>query len=490
MPKVLIGREYECELLGRLLVSEQAEFLALYGRRRVGKTFLIRSYFKDTKAIFFNVTGAKNGKLNEQIKHFAEQLGRVFLNGIMPTVGTNWDDAFKILTHAMASVPCDQKIVLFFDELPWMATRNSRLLNILEYYWNQHWSDDERIKLIVCGSSASWIIKKIIKAKGGLHNRITRKIHLEPFNLIDTKRFLQERGIALNHIQLTQLYMVTGGIPYYLTYVEKHLSVADIIERLAFNKGSFLLEEFDSLFASLFDEYEDYIKIIRIIAGYRHGIGQQDLLEATGKSYIGTKGIRKLTELEDAGFILGFKPHFHKRRGKYYRVIDEYTLFYLRWIEPMRDSLQVRSLEQGNWREIQSSPAWYSWQGYAFEAICYKHIGQIRKKLAISPTAIANSWRYVPRKGSEEKGAQIDLLFDRRDEAITLCEIKFTMQPFTIDKQYAQNLLNKKKVFATNTRTRKQLFVAMISASGVNGNLYADDLLSGIVVLDDLFEDM
>ncbi len=486
----LVGRKDECGILQTLFDSDRPEFLALYGRRRVGKTFLIRQFFKDKDAIFFNVTGSKQGKLREQINHFIEQLGKVFLGGIVPKPGKNWDDTFKILTDAISSSKQNKKIILFFDELPWMDTKNSRLLHSLDYYWNQHWSNDERIKLIICGSSASWIINKVIKSRGGLHNRITRKMHLEPFNLINTKKFLKRQGIDLNNKQITQLYMVTGGIPYYLSYVEKSLSAAQIIENLAFNKGSFLLEEFDNLFASLFDDHEVYIEIIRIIAQSRSGIGKRALLEKIDKSQLGGRGLKKLEALKEAGFIMSFKPHFHKRRGVYYKVIDEYTLFYLRWIEPIRESLQVQSLDKGNWQEIQNSPAWNSWQGYAFEAICYKHISQIRKKLEISPTAIANSWRYIPKDKSGEPGAQIDLLFDRRDDAITLCEIKYSNKSFVIDKQYARNLLNKQRVFVKNTRTKKQLFIAMIVSNGIKQNLYADDLISGIVTLDDLFKEL
>lgn len=489
MKNQLIGRNEECEILQSLFDSNRSEFLALYGRRRVGKTFLIREFFKDKDAIFFNVTGSKNGKLKEQIHHFVEQLGRVFLGGIIPKPGKNWDETFKILTDAIASYSGNKKMVLFFDELPWMSTKNSKLLNGLDYYWNQYWSNDGRVKLIICGSSASWIINKVIKNRGGLHNRITRKIHLEPFNLINTKRFLKHQGIHLNNKQITQLYMVTGGVPYYLSYVEKNLSSAQLIEKLAFSKGSFLLEEFDNLFASLFDDHEIYIEIIRTIAGFRDGISKQTLLEKMGKAQLGARGLEKLSALEDAGFIMSFKPHFHKRRGTYYKLIDEYTLFYLRWIEPIRQSLQVRSLDKGNWQEIQNSPSWNSWQGYAFEAICYKHISQIRKQLAISPTAIANSWRYVPKNKAREPGAQIDLLFDRRDGVITLCEIKHSNKPFIVDKQYAKNLLNKREVFIRNTRSKKQIFFAMIASSGIKENLYSDDIISGVVKLEDLFKD-
>jgi hypothetical protein len=370
-----------------------------------------------------------------------------------------------------------------------MATRNSRLLPALEYYWNQYWSSDTRLKLIICGSSASWVLKNIVNNRGGLHNRVTRKIRLEPLKLIDTKKFLKAQGVQLSNDQILQLYMFTGGIPYYLSYVEKGLSVPQIIEQLAFNENGLLLNEFDNLFASLFDQHEQYVEMVREIAKHRYGIGKRKLLERMGQSQLGKSGLEKLSALEEAGFIISLKPHFHKKRGVYYRVIDEYTLFYLRWIEPIRDTLQRSAFASGNWQELQNTPAWNSWLGYSFEAVCYKHINQIRKSLGISPTAIANSWRYVPVKDGESRGAQIDLLFDRRDDVVSICEIKYSAKKYLITKEYAALLLHKCRVFKEQTKTKKELFIAMVAAHGVKANPYSDELLTGVVALDDLFKE-
>ncbi|OGT68709.1 MAG: hypothetical protein A3J38_07885 [Gammaproteobacteria bacterium RIFCSPHIGHO2_12_FULL_45_9] len=489
MANHLIGRDSEISTLRQILTSDKPEFLALYGRRRIGKTFLIRSFFETQAVFFFNVTGTKNGALREQIKHFTKQLSVVFYHQAPLENKKTWDDTLEMLTHAIQRAPQDKKIVLFLDELPWLATKNARFLQTLEYYWNQHWSRDARIKLIVCGSSASWIIKKIINNKGGLHNRVTHTMRLQPFNLHYTKQYLFAQGVTLNDRQILQLYMVTGGIPYYLSRIEKGLSASQIIEKLAFTNDSFLLKEFDNLFSSLFDEPTTYVTILRLIAKHPYGINQEHLLGQLDSALQGQGGIDKLTALEDAGFIMGLKTHLHKRRGKYYRLTDEYTLFYLDWIEPIRQTLQAHALTSGNWQEMQNTPAWNTWLGYAFESVCYKHIAQIRKKLAISPTAIANSWRYVPQKQHSECGAQIDLLFDRKDDSITLCEIKYSTEPFVIDKAYAKNLINKKETFVKNTRTKKQIFMAMITTEGIKDNLYADELINAVVILPDLFQE-
>ncbi len=484
----LIGREKETQLLETCFISKKPEFIALYGRRRVGKTFTIRHFFSRKKnAVFFNATGSKDGPLKEQINHFMEQVGDAFFHGVVPKPGKNWDEAFKILTDAILSVPKNKKIVLFLDEFPWMATKNSRLLQNIDYYWNQHWSRDDRIKLIICGSSASWIIDKIVHNKGGLYNRVTQTIHLEPFNLRDTKRFLNKSGIKLTNKQIVQIYMVIGGIPYYLSKIKKGLSAIQSIEDLAFSKNSFLLDEFDKLFSSLFDEDEAYIDIVRAIASSHYGIRQEELFDNLEKTTKGSGGLGKLKALEKSDFIISFKPHFHKKKGIYYKVIDEYTLFYFNWIEPIKETLLKKGLRAGYWEQTKTKPAWRSWSGYAFESICYKHLAQVGDALKLSPTAIPNTWSYTPRKGSKEQGAQIDLLFDRDDDVITICEIKYTDKPFVIDKQYANNLLNKVNVFKKKTKTAKQIFISMISANGIKPTMYSEELISGVVALDDLF---
>jgi AAA+ ATPase superfamily predicted ATPase len=283
--------------------------------------------------------GTKDGTLLEQTTHFIRQIGEIFYQGARLAVVKGWDETFSLLTEAIKTIQKNQKIILFFDEFPWMATKNSKLLQSLDYYWNQHWSNDKRIKLIICGSSASWIIEKIVNNKGGLHNRLTREINLEPFDLSCTKQFLAKQQIILSNKQITEIYMVTGGVPYYLSNIEKGLSAVQNIEALAFRNKSFLLKEFDNLFSSLFGKDDIYVKLIRTIAKRRYGIGQEELLKNMGKALHGKRGKSILQALQDTSFIISFKPHLHKTRGIYYKVIDKYTLFYFYWLEPIKNSL-------------------------------------------------------------------------------------------------------------------------------------------------------
>lgn len=485
----MIGRVEECQQLQEMLNSKRSEFLAIYGRRRVGKTFLIREFFENVEnCIFFNATGMKNGALKLQIQNFTEQIGVAFFKGVMPQPGKNWHETFKILTQSMQNVASDQKIILFIDELPWLASKNSKVLESIDYYWNQHWSRNAKIKLIVCGSSSSWLINKIINNKAGLHNRITRKIQLKPFTLREVKLFIESQGIRLSNKQIVDIYMVAGGIPYYLTGLSKGSSAVQIIEKLAFKHNSILLKEFDNLFSSLFTDADPYIELIRIIAKNRYGVALTDIVKKFVRFPKGGRTSSRLKELKEAGFLLSFKPYQNKKKGVYYRLIDEYTLFYLHWIEPIRDSIQEENLESGYWQGIHHTPTWYAWSGYAFESVCYKHLSAIRKKLEIPVTAFASSWRYIPKEKSSDMGVQIDLLFDRADHAITLCEIKYSDSPFLIDKKYAANLLRKREVFIQKTETiSKQVLFCLITANGIKNNFYVEELIDGVVTLDDLF---
>ena len=292
----IIGRIQERKHLSQLLKSSSSEFLAIYGRRRVGKTYLIRNFFTEESCVFFHVTGIQNGGLTEQIEQFVKQIGDTFYKGLTLAPHKRWLDVFEELTKAIHQVPRNKKIVLFFDELPWMSTKRSKLLQALDYYWNRFWVNDPRLKLIVCGSSASWVIENIINNKGGLYNRITSSIKLEPFTLSETKMFLKSQGVQLNHKHILYLYMVIGGIPHYLSQVRKGLSSAECIDELCFQKNGLLFSEFNRLFSSLFQESDVYLKLSKTIAKHRHGIGQAQLLRES-KTPPGGRTIHRLREL-------------------------------------------------------------------------------------------------------------------------------------------------------------------------------------------------
>lgn len=489
IPEKIIGRLREQELLGDLIKSKKSEFIAVYGRRRVGKTYLIKNLMGSFPCVFFHVTGLQKGTSKDQLKEFAKQIGKTFYQSPSIIPQKRWDDTFEDLTEAINEIPKEKTIVLFFDEFPWMATPRSKILTALELYWNRYWVFDRRIKLIICGSATSWIINNIINNKGGLHNRVTRTIHLKPFSLYETESFLKEYKIHLNHRQILDLYTVLGGVPLYWSFVRKGRSAHQCIDELCFQSDGPLVKEFGRLFESLFEDPKPYTDLIRIIAKYRYGIVQTELIELS-KLPNGGGTIDRLHQLEEAGFITGLVPYGHKDRGVYYVIDDEYSLFYLRWIEPNLKKIAKKALNKGFWTSQSNQSTWKSWAGLAFESTCYKHIDHIRKALNIDPGASAGTWRYSPKAKEKQEGAQIDLLFDRLDGAITLCEIKCSDNQFAIDKSYAQELLKKMEIFRKQTRTKKQLFMSMVTTMGLKPTMYSEEIIASQVTLEDLFKEV
>ncbi len=482
----IIGRLREQELLRDLFGSKKSEFIAVYGRRRIGKTYLIKNFMDSLPSVFFHVTGLQKGSLKEQLGEFAKQIGAAFYQGPSLIPRSSWIDAFEDLTQAINKIPKEEKVVLFFDEFPWMATPRSKLITALELYWNRYWVFDNRVKLIICGSATSWIIENIINNKGGLHNRVTRTIHLKPFSLYETESFLKEHQIHLTQRQILDLYIILGGVPLYWSFIRKGRSAHQCIDELCFQNDGPLVKEFSRLFESLFEDAKPYMVLIRIIAQYRYGIGQADLI-AKSKLPDGGSTVRKLYQLEEAGFITSLVPYGRKDKGVYYLIDDEYSLFYLYWIEPNSKIIAKKAINEGFWISQSNQPAWKIWTGLSFESTCYKHIDQIRRALKIDPGATVGTWRFIP-KAHDEEGAQIDLLFDQLDGAITLCEIKCSNKQFAIDKSYAQELLKKMEVFRKQTKTKKQLFFCIITTMGLKPTMYSEEIITNQAMLEDLFK--
>lgn len=480
---MIIGRHKEKTQLNKAYASKEAEFIVVYGRRRVGKTYLIREFFSCKKCLLMHVTGVDRGNLKTQITKFTESISKSFFNDTPLEVPKSWEGAFKLL-HKQITDNRDKKIVIFLDELPWLSTRRSGLLQTIDHYWNHHWSKLKNLTFIVCGSSASWMIKNIIYNKGGLHNRASCEICLLPFTLSETHDFLRSRKVKLNKRQILSLYMALGGVPYYLKYIEPGLSASENIQQIIFDNNAPLKHEFSKLFKSLFENAEAYIELVKLLSKNRSGMTRAEIQTIAKLSTNGGRLSERLSDLCRTGFI---EEHisWHRKTGEFYKITDEFCLFYLHWIGTKRS----KRFTKNHWIDQSRSQAYKSWAGYSFESICFKHIEQIISALKIKSGGIIDSWRFIPRKDAE-RGAQIDLLIDRNDNAITLIEIKHTDKVFSINKSYAENLKNKIDVFKTKTKTNKQLFLVIVSVSGIRINKYYDALIDDVVLLDDLFVDV
>lgn len=452
----VFGREREKEILEQTLEEEEAQLLAIYGRRRIGKTFLITKYFKP-KGFFFSLTGALKGKTRQQLWNFSDSLTRAFALKKQPALPKNWGEAFSLLNRLLTTIPEEKKVILFFDELPWLATRRSDLLMYLEHAWNQYFSERKNLVMILCGSSASWMIKKIIHNRGGLYGRLTQKLHLKPFSLLETEKYLTEKkGISLDRKQLTEVYMVTGGVAKYLDHLKRGVSSAQMIQDICFSSHGFLKDEFMPLFSSLFDDSERHMNIIRALGKSHKGLTKTQIATATSTEVSGRLATA-IEDLEATGFVQ-FVPFFGKqKRDGLYRLVDEYSLFYLTWIENGETSY-----------DFQRSQKFLSWAGYAFENVCLKHAEQIIHALQL--TVVAKKLSYWAKRADETPGAQADFIIERSDRCINLVEIKFCENEFVMTKDIAQSLTRRRSLFYESLKQKKSVFNTLITPFGATKN--------------------
>ncbi|HEX4839938.1 MAG TPA: ATP-binding protein [Rhabdochlamydiaceae bacterium] len=478
----IIGRQEEIEILQKLYESKQAEFLAIYGRRRIGKTYLVTEFFRD-KGIFFEVTGSATATTKEQLLRFHREFCGLFKREEKLKPPKNWEKAFLRLKDTIAEIKNDQKIVLFFDELPWLASPKSRFLSALDYYWNRHFSRMPQVLLIVSGSSASWMINEILNHKGGLYGRLSAHLRLKPFSLSEVEQFLQSKGIILTRKQICEIYMVTGGVPKYLSFLKPASSSAQCIQSLCFTPQSPLIGEFHKLFHSLFKHPASHIELIRALAYKRQGMERTELVKEA-KLPKGGHSSKVLRELEESDFITIINEVGKKSRSAKYALSDEYSLFYLHWIDPVKSSI-LRGDDNDYWMKQSGSSAWLSWAGLAFESLCLKHVHKIKDALKIGGVSSrAGYWKSLIQG---KKHSEIDLVIDRADQCINLCEIKFCNAQYQVSKSYAQELQSKKENFRTTTRTKKTLFTTLITPYGASPNPAYLSAVDKQIVIDELF---
>ena len=473
---MIIGREKEQRELLSLLEKEDSQFCAVYGRRRVGKTYLIRETFN--YQFCFQHTGVAKGTLRQQLTAFRNSL--IAAGMTRCAIPKTWIDAFELLKQFINDAPAGKK-VLFIDELPWMDTPKGNLIGALENFWNG-WATARREKdivLIVCGSATSWISNKLMKDKGGLRGRLTNRIKVVPFTLRECELFAGSANLALGRKDVLELYMILGGIPYYWSFLKKGLSVAQNVDQLFFTETAQLRDEFEALYATLFKRPENYLKVIACLSnGKRSGMTREDILRESRLSDGGTFSTI-LEELEECGFIRRFVSADTAETNAMYQLTDNYTLFYYLCIKKNAFS------DEHYWSNTFTSAFHNTWKGLAFERVCLQHIPQIKAALGITGVQ-TNICSWSARGTGRRRGAQIDLVIQRADDFTDLCELKHSSSAFTIDKDYAEELQNKMEAYQKLSKDKRTLHLVMVTTNGVVRNSYYN-LIQDEVTMDDLF---
>jgi len=471
------GRQNEVELMMEALASSKSEMIAVIGRRRIGKTHLVKqvygSYFS------FEMTGAHRATSAQHLENFAIKLQEYGRKGTKLVIPENWYDAFQMLKVHLQKHRRATKPVVFIDELPWLATHRSGFLEALSYFWND-WGVTNRVLLVLCGSAASWMIKHVVRNKGGLHNRITMQLKVQPFTLGETEQYLQKLGVQYERYDIARLYFATGGVPYYLSGVKRGQSVAQNIDRMCFTEQGLLRYEFDGLFSSLFEEASGHYAVMHALASKWKGLTRLELVRST-KMTDGGSITRMLNELEQSDFISVVLPFGKLKKDALYRITDNFTLFHLKFIKGKR------RLEKGTFLALEQTALWKNWCGYAFENTCMYHLPQVKRALGIAGI-YTETCGFLVQGNSNAEGMQIDWLISRADRVINLCEIKFCDNLFTIGKAYAAQLRQLRSRFKEATGTRASLQLIFISSFGLVKNSYSAELIEQDISIEALFK--
>ena len=470
---MLIGRKIEAKRLKNALNSRRSEFVAVYGRRRVGKTFLIKETLGN-RIVFFH-SGLAHRDKTAQLAEFAKSLELYGMKSKRRI--RNWSDAFFALQLGLASSRAARKVV-FLDELPWMDTRKSDFVSALEHFWNGWCFMRNDIVLVICGSATSWIVSKIIKNHGGLHNRLTDQIRLNPFTLAECEKMSAMRGLGYSRQQILDGYMILGGVPYYWERLEKSRSLDQNVDGLFFGDAAPLFDEFEQLYASLFANPGGHLKVVEVLATKKVGMTRGEIVAASRLEDNGAL-TKVLAELVACGFVRLYRSPGKKVRMTVYQLIDNFTLFYYRFLA------NGSNASSGRWLARAASHERDVWNGLAFERVCLEHLPQIKKALGISGIDTeAYAWRC--RGGEEGAGAQIDLLISRADKAVNICEMKSSSSRYEISSLAHERILNRRKAYIDETKFTGSAFLTLVSPHGAKRNEYWNDFQSE-VTLDDLF---
>lgn len=473
---MLIGRKREQQELRKAYESDYSEFVAVTGRRRIGKTFLVRETFDYTFA--FQHSGLANQNTRAQLQEFRQSLIRSGLKKCR--IPTDWFDAFSLLAELLDQQEAGKKVV-FIDELPWMDAPRSNFVSAIEHFWNGYASARKDILFIICGSATSWIINNVFRDHGGLHNRVTYRINLAPFTLSECEQYAESQHFGMSRYGVLECYMVLGGVPFYWSLMERGKSVSQNIDSLFFSREGKLHYEYNELYDSLFKNSEPYLNVVSTLGTKRMGMTREELVR---EGNIHSSGLltRVLEDLEACGFIRKYNYQGIKRSIVIYQLIDNYTLFYYKFLHNRGDA------DEHYWSINLNTPARNAWEGLAFERVCFEHIDQIKQALGISGVSTqVFSWQ-VKEDPVYGEGAQIDMVIDRADQVFNLCEMKFSATDYAIKKADDENFRHRSMRFRESLKSRKAILWTLLTPYGVKQNTYRHSVNS-VVTMDDLFKE-
>ena len=478
---MIVGRKREMEELRNLYESNKAEFVAIYGRRRVGKTFLVKEMFQDKMTFYHSGLSPfdKERKISmrDQLEAFYASLQRYGMEE--SSCPKSWMEAFRLLGELLDQIDDGKRQLIFIDELPWMDTPRSKFLMAFEHFWNTWGAWHDRVMLIVCGSATSWMLDNLINSKGGLYDRLTWQIKLSPFTLGECKEFFNAKNIMLSTYDIVECYMILGGIPYYLNYLQRGKSIAQNIDLLFFDRNAKLASEFQRLFGSLFVNPDDYMKIVRLLAKRHTGYTLDEITSNLGMTSGGTF-TRMLESLVASDFIVSYHPFGISQKEIRYKLSDSFCLFYLRFVDGHNRQ------DESFWLHHQNAPQLNAWRGLAFEQVCFAHVFKIKKALGVEGVASSES-ALIIRGDEEKRGAQIDMLIVRDDRVVNLCEMKFLSKAFEPKTEDEQTLRERIATVQELLSFKHTVHLTLVTTVGLKANVHSG-VFQHIITIDQLID--
>lgn len=478
---MIVGRKREIEELRNLYESNKAEFVAIYGRRRVGKTFLVKEMFQDKMTFYHSGLSPfdKERKISmrDQIEAFYASLQRYGMEE--SSCPKSWMEAFRLLGELLDQIDDGKRQLIFIDELPWMDTPRSKFLMAFEHFWNTWGAWHDRVMLIVCGSATSWMLDNLINSKGGLYDRLTWQIKLSPFTLGECKEFFNAKNVMLSNYDIVECYMILGGIPYYLNYLQRGKSIAQNIDLLFFDRNAKLASEFQRLFGSLFVNPDDYMKIVRLLAKRHTGYTRDEITSKLGMTSGGTF-TKMLESLVASDFIVSYHPFGISQKEIRYKLSDSFCLFYLRFVDGHSQQ------DESFWLHHQNAPQLNAWRGLAFEQVCFAHVSKIKKALGVEGVASSES-ALIIRGDEEKKGAQIDMLIVRDDRVVNLCEMKFLSKAFEPKTEDEQTLRERIATVQELLSFKHTVHLTLVTTVGLKANAHSS-VFQHIITIDQLID--
>ncbi|MFH1654342.1 MAG: ATP-binding protein [Pseudomonadota bacterium] len=484
-----VGRRDEIRRLDEIVERKRASFIVVYGRRRVGKTELIEQYFCNDTVLKFegieidkedvrNYDERQKFQIDQSLKRLAKYLDNPLIGKVQCRT---WGDFFDILSE----VATKQNVVIYFEEIQWLANYESHFFSELKPFWDDRWRHNEKLKLVICGSSTSFIVGQLLSNKA-IYSRSQEEFHLREFNLMEIRDYLGNKG----HKETMLAQLTVGGIPEYLGRLKEKGTVLSNLCKNSFRPDAFFSLEKDKIFISSLSRNHNYQKIVEYLGRCKFATALEITKAIKGDSAGGGSVTRLLEDLSRCGFIKRYTPIHKDDQSKLirYSISDEYLQFYFRFIKPKLTKIQNKSYVENTLQGI-NKRSFETVMGFNFERWCQKNASLFAKILGFSGVEYESGSFFDAKTQMQEKGFQIDLMYIIKGSKIIICEIKF--YDGLVDNRVCEEVKRKIELFQLSMQRYKNYTyeAVLITTEGVRDSATIQATFDHIITFEDIFDE-